>query len=50
MNNFFKIFLKTYFFCFLVKADAALEKQITDLQDQIDALAEAVEEGSESGG
>ena len=48
MNNFFKIFLGAYFFCFLVWADADLEKQITDMQDQIDALAEALEEGSES--
>ena len=48
MNNFFKNIFWYLLFCFLVWADANLEKQITDLQAQIDALAEAVEEGSES--
>ena len=50
MNNFYKIFFIAYVFCFFAKADADLEKQIEDMRAEIDSLAEAIEEGSESGG
>ena len=45
MNNFYKIFFIAYVFCFFVKADADLEKQISDMRAEIDSLAEAIEEG-----
>ena len=50
MSRFFMIIFLVYTVSFFVKADADLEKQIEDMRAEIDALAEAVEEGASGGG
>ena len=49
MNSLYKIFFLAYFFCFFAKADADLEKQISDMRAEIDSLAEVIEEGNTGG-
>ena len=49
MSRFFMIIFLVYTVSFFVKADADLEKQIEDMRAEIDALAEAVEEGAGGG-
>ena len=50
MQQLYKLLFLVYMISSFARADADLEKQIADMQDQIDALAEAVEEGGGSGG
>ena len=49
MQKLYKLIFLVYIISCFAKADADLEKQVSDMQDQIDALAEAVEEGGSSG-
>ena len=49
MQKLYKLLFLVYIISCFAKADADLEKQVSDMQDQIDALAEAVEEGGSSG-
>ncbi len=49
MKYVYKIIFLIYMLSFYSIADADLEKQIADMQSEIDALAEAVDEGAGSG-
>ena len=46
MQQLYKLLFLVFILGSFAKADADLEKQVSDMQDQIDALAEAVEAGS----